>query len=428
MAKVSGSMEFVKEVHGVRECRIPNGLRVLHREDRSAPVVCVMITYHVGSRNEAAGCTGATHILEHLLFKDSKNFNAKNGKGITGHLEWLGANVNASTWFDRTHYYQLLPKEHASEAIALEADRMRGSLFNDADLASEMTVVRNEYERGRNNPFELIDEMMWAQAFIAHPYHYTTIGLKEDIEHSTAATLREFYDTFYWPNNATLIVIGDISNKELEPLVARAFAVLPASPHPIPQMHIKEPKQEGRREFELRSPLGIEIAALGYKIPEGRHADYPALLMLSRIMAGGLSSRLERKLVDKGLAVALNPFITALHDPSLFYIAAQTAPNVDPRKLTDSMRREFASVAKAGVSVREVSRAREQLLAEFAYVRDGVMGESWMLNEALAAGDWTLGYAISERIRRVTPHDIKKVARAYMTDAAETVGILRKKI
>ena len=217
-------LKKIQTKYGVTEYRLANGLRVLYKEEKAAPVVAVCVTFHVGSRNEAAGHTGSTHILEHLLFKDSKNFNKANGKAITGHLDWLGASVNATTWLDRTNYFEFLPDTALEEALALEADRMRDSLFNDDDLASEMTVVRNEYEQGRNNPFELLDEEIMYKTFTKHPYRIPTIGTKEDIEHSTAAKLREFYDTYYWPNNATLSVMGNVPWKEVEKLVLKYFA------------------------------------------------------------------------------------------------------------------------------------------------------------------------------------------------------------
>ncbi len=281
----------VRSAFGVDEYTLANGLRVLHKRDTGAPVLAVCVTFHVGSRNERAGVTGSTHILEHLLFKDSEKFKKENGNSITDYLEWFGALMNATTWLDRTNYFELVPKERLAEALEMEADRLRGSLFNDADLASEMTVVRNEFERSRNNPFELLDEEVMYKAFTKHPYRIPTIGLKEDIEGSTAAKLREFYNVFYWPNNATLSVFGDVTWKEVEREVLKYFGPIPTAPHPIPQLKVHEPKQTAKRSVRVKKAMGVTIAELMYKVPEGRHADFAAVYVLTAIVAGGFASR-----------------------------------------------------------------------------------------------------------------------------------------
>ncbi|MDE1925153.1 MAG: insulinase family protein [Patescibacteria group bacterium] len=417
-------LKKIQTKYGVTEYRLQNGLRVLYKEEKAAPVVAVCITFHVGSRNEAAGHTGSTHILEHLLFKDSKNFNKANGKNIAGHLDWLGAYVNATTWLDRTNYFELLPDTALEEALALEADRMRGSRFTDEDLASEMTVVRNEYERGRNNPFELLDEEIMYKAFSKHPYRIPTIGTKEDIENSTAARLRKFYDIFYWPNNATLSVMGNVSWRQVEKLIVKYFAPIPPSPHPIPRLTIKEPEQTSPRKVLLKKPLGITIASLAYKVPEGRHKDYPTLLMLATVLAGGFSSRLQKALVDRGLASDLSVFCPPLFDPGVATFTAHLADGVSGTAALGVMRKEIAALIKRGVSKDEVAGARERILAQSAYERDGVFTEVRAVSEATAAGDWTLGYRIEDAVKRIKPADIVRVAKKYFIPQKETSGIL----
>ena len=295
---MKSTLRKVQTAYGITEYSLPNGLRVLYKRDTTLPIAAVCVTYHVGSRNEAPGHTGSTHILEHLLFKDSEHYSVANGKSITGYLEWLGALMNATTWLDRTNYFELLPAEKTAEAIAMEADRMRGSLFNDADLASEMTVVRNEYERSRNNPYEFLEEEVMATAFTTHPYRIPTIGTKEDIEHSTALKLREFYNRFYWPNNATLTVFGDISLSELEKLVVKHFGRISHSPHEIEQMTIVETAQALPRACTIEKMAGVSIAALAYKTPYARSEDFVPLYVAATILAGGFSSRMQRALVD----------------------------------------------------------------------------------------------------------------------------------
>ena len=420
----TSKMAKIRSIYGVSEYRLSNGLRVLYKQEKSAPVAAVCVTFHVGSRNEAPGHTGATHILEHLMFKDSKKYNQKNGNSITGYLEWMGALVNATTWLDRTNYFELLPSERLEEALALEADRMRGSLFNDADLASEMTVVRNEYERSRNNPYELLDEELMQVAFTTHPYRIPTIGLKEDIEGSTAAKLREFYDQFYWPNNATLAVFGDVSRDDMERLVLKHFAGIPSSPHSIPQMTTVEPEQTSARSCEIKKAAGVSIGILSYKIPRALDPDFVPLYVLGTILAGGFSSRLQKTLVDRGFASELGLAVPATFDPSLLSLTATAAEGTTPDKLITMMRKEIAKLVKNGVEAAEITRARERILSQMAEERDGIFNEIRTVSESVAAGDWTLGYVFEEKIRTVKRADIDRVAKKYLTTKGETTGIL----
>jgi zinc protease len=362
--------------------------------------------------------------LEHLLFKDSTKFNKQNGREITGYLDWLGAYVNATTWLDRTNYFEALPKEHLKDALELEADRMRGSLFSDADLASEMTVVRNEFERSRNNPFELLEEEVWGKAFTKHPYRIPTIGLKEDIEGSTAAKLREFYDKFYWPNNATLAVFGDVPWSEVEKLVLKYFGPIPSSPHAIPEMTIVEPPQKSPRSVSLKKPFGITVASLGYKIPQATHKDFPAILVLGMILAGGFSSRLQKRLVDTGVASDLSLSLPALRDPGFMGFTAHLSEGVDPKKALTIIQREIQELSSTLPEADEIARAKERLLTQIAYERDGMFIDIRAVSESIAAGDWTLGYRVEALIGRVKPADIERVAKTYLVPSGEVRGIL----
>ncbi len=208
-AQGSTGFSHVKSLGGIDEYRLDsNGLTVLLVPDHSAPVVTFEVTYQVGSRNEVTGTTGATHILEHMMFKGSDAFNDAKGNSIKQMLERVGGQFNASTSFDRTNYFATVGRESLESYIAIEADRMRHLWLHESDRQSEMTVVRNEYERGKNDPENVLLEEVMEAAYVALPYHHPTIGWKSDIEHVPIAKLREFYDTFYWPNNATLTVVG----------------------------------------------------------------------------------------------------------------------------------------------------------------------------------------------------------------------------
>lgn len=417
-------MQKVRRLYGVDEYKLDNGLRVLYKRDRTMPVVAVCVTYHVGSRNEAAGHTGSTHILEHLMFKDSKKFNKKNGKAITGYLDLLGSLNNATTWFDRTNYFEVLPREHAEDAIALEADRMRNALFNGSDLTSEMTVVRNEYEQRLNNPYALLDDEVFATAYVTHPYHIPTIGTKEDIESATVSKLREFYDTFYWPNNATLAVFGDLSRAEMEGLVIKYFGKIPKSPHSIPFLDVIEPAQASPRFCEVKKQAGVSIAQISYKSPAASDADFTAFSIASSILAGSFSARMQKHIVDRGFAADISTSVLPTHDPSLVSFTATVSDGVDPHKLLALMRKDIAALVRDGAQKAEIDRARTRALVQLAHSRDGVFDEVREVSEAVAAGDWALLYQYADTLENTTLSDIDRVARKYFIPRTETSGIL----
>ena len=421
---MKASIKKVRTAYGITEYALSNGLRVLYKRDTSLPIAAVCVTYHVGSRNEAAGHTGATHILEHLLFKDSENFKAADNRSITNHLEWMGALMNATTYLDRTNYFELLPKERLAEALEMEADRMRGSLFNDADLASEMTVVRNEFERSRNNPFEILEEEVLATAFTKHPYRIPTIGIKEDIESSTAAKLREFYDRFYWPNNATLSIFGDVDQDDAESLALKYFAAIPRSPHEIPAMTTVEPPQEKARTCEIEKPTGVSALQLAYKTPSARDPDFLPLYVFATILAGGFSSRLQKKIVDAGHAAELHLSLHPFYDACVASLTAVIGKKSTPMRVLQIMRREIKAALAGGVTKAELDHARERLLSEIADEHDGIFNEIRAVSESIAAGDWTLSYRFEEMLAALKRSDIDRVAQKYFTSKGETAGIL----
>ncbi len=209
LAVLPQGIEHIQTLDGIQEYRLSeNGLRVLLMPNPGLPVATVMVTYKVGARNEVAGTTGATHILEHMMFKGTDRFNSSDGSDYSSEMERIGARSNATTYFDRTNYYATLPSEYVAHTIELEADRMRNLRIREEDLASEMTVVRNEYERGENNPVSTLIKEVYSAAFVAHPYTHPTIGWRSDIESTSPEKLRAFYNAFYWPENAVLTVIG----------------------------------------------------------------------------------------------------------------------------------------------------------------------------------------------------------------------------
>jgi zinc protease len=413
----------VKSLGGIDEFRLDgNGLIVLISQDHSAPVVTFEVTYQVGSRNEVTGTTGATHILEHLMFKGSDAFNDAKGNSIKQYLERVGGQFNASTSFDRTNYFATVGRESLEGYIAIEADRMRHLWLHEADRQSEMTVVRNEYERGKNDPENVLVEEVTAAAYVALPYHHPVIGWKSDIEHVPIARLREFYDTFYWPNNAVVTVVGDIDSGAALTLIKKYYGVYPHSPVPIPGMYTEEPVQTGERRVQLKRPGELGTVIVAHKIPNGRDADQAALDMLDAVLTSGKNARLYKALVDQGLALSAGAGADLHHDLSLHTIFAALTPGTSHDVVEKALWAQITRIKNEGVTAAEVASVKQQYIAEDAYKRDGTAAIASELSEWIGVGDWTLYVTFPQKIQQVTPADVQRVAKQYFTTDQSTTG------
>jgi zinc protease len=399
-----------------------NGLDVLLLEDHSAPVLTFMVTFRVGSRNEVTGTTGATHLLEHLMFKGSRNFNAANGKSFDTMMDRVGGINNATTWLDRTNYYENLPSDRLELAVQLEADRMRGLLLREEDRQPEMTVVRNEFERGENDPADALDKEVTAAAFIAHPYHHPTIGWRSDIEKVSIEKLRQFYDTFYWPNNATVTLIGDFQPAAALALLQKYFGAIPRSPAPIPTLYTEEPPQTGPRRVIVKRPGEVGAVQIAFKAPPALHADHPALEVLAAVFSTGKTSRLYRAMIDTNVAISADASKGFFHDNSLFNLTALLAPGVTHEKAEQALLAEVDKVRSAGVTEEEVQRAVNKLLAATAYQRDGSFAIAGQINECIAVGDWSWYITGPQKLKAVTAADVNRVAKAYLNADQSTTG------
>ena len=414
---------FVKSIDGIDEYRLDsNGLAVLLVSDHSAPVVTFQVTYRVGSRNEVTGTTGATHILEHLMFKGSENFNDPKGNSVKQFLERVGGQFNANTADDRTTYFATVGRESLEGYVAIEADRMRHLWLREADRQSEMTVVRNEYERGKNDPESVLVEEVTAAAYEALPYHHPTIGWKSDIEHLPIAKLHEFYDTFYWPNNATVTVVGDIDPAAALGLIKKYYGVYTRSPQPIPAIYTEEPEQSGPRRVLVKRPGELGTVLIAHKVPNGRDADQPALEMLDAILSSGKNARLYRALVDKGLALNAGAGTDLRRDLSLHTVYAALAPDSTPEQVEEALLEEITKIKTDGVTPAEIARVKQQYIAADAYKRDGTAGVASELNEWIAVGDWTLYVTFPQKVQQVTPADVQRVAKQYLNEDQSTTG------
>lgn len=433
---------FVRAVGGIEEYRHrTNGLTVLLLPESAAPVATFMVTYRVGSRNEGVGLTGATHLLEHLMFKGSARFNRDRGTSVFQVLQRVGGQINATTWYDRTNYYALLPSDHLGLAVEIEADRMRGARVRDEDLASERTVVLNELDRGENEPLRKLLHAVFAAAFFAHPYGHPVIGWRSDVETVTAEGLRHFYDTYYWPQYATASVIGHFDRAAVLDLLEAHFGAIPGGPdasggqrtvddRPPPIAHrpqpaapvTQEPPQQGERRVVIRQPGQLGTVLCAWKAPAGLDADADALDVLVQLLAGGKSTRLFRRLTDRGLATHASAFFPRLRDPGLFTLYAMLAPGVTHRAAEEALREAVAEVVREGVTEAELARARRQVVAEEAFGRDGPMAAASRLNEAIAVGDWTLFPAYRSRIEGVSAEVVQHAAARVFDDDRLTVG------
>lgn len=415
--------EFIETVAGISHYRHQkNGLEVLLLPQNTAPVVTTMITYKVGSRNEVTGNTGATHFLEHMMFKGTHQFNKENGNGIFKVLQSVGAKINATTWLDRTNYYEMLPVSHLELALSIEADRMRNVRLDPNDFESERTVILNEFDRGDNEPFRKLYHLVWSTAYQAHPYHHPTIGWRSDIETFTVDALKKFYDTFYYPNNATLSIIGDIETDSALNLIEKHFGAIEKSPHAFPEVQVREPQQKGERRVLLREAGELGFVMVAFKIPEGSHPDGFALEVLGQILSVGKGSLLYKTLTDKGLTnqVAANPNL--LRDPSLFLSYAVLNPDVSHKKVEDALFKVFKKVQEKGVTEAALQNAKRQLFAQSTFERDGTFAVASELNEAIAMGNWKRYAAYQQHIEQLTPEDIQTVAQKYLNLKTATIG------
>jgi zinc protease len=414
---------YVKSLGGIDEYRLDsNGLQVLLMPEHSAPVVTFMVTYRVGARYEGLGVTGATHLLEHLMFKGTTNRDRAKGNNVDQLLERTGAQYNATTYLDRTNYYETLGSEHLPMVVEMEADRMRNLLLHDDDRKPEMTVVRNEFERGENSPFQALIKEIYGAAFVAHPYHHPTIGYRSEIEHVPIEKLRAFYDTFYWPNNATVTIIGDFKAGEALDLVKKYYGVYPKSPQPIPELYTEEPEQTGPRRVTVKRAGQLGVVAIAYKNPAGLHDDWAVVEILSNILTDGKNSRMYRALTNKGLTTNVIAFNGYFHDPSLSFFFGALAPGSTHEQVEKIMVDEIERLKKDGVTQAEVDAAVAKQLSDMAFQRDGSFAIAGQINEHIAAGDWQNFILIGDKFKKVTPAMVQSMANKYFNTDQSTTG------
>jgi zinc protease len=422
------NVERVDSLAGIIQYRLrSNGMNIYLSPNHAAPVVTFLVVYHVGSRNEAPGNTGSAHLLEHMLFnKSTKNFGKANKKETFQEVLYAaGADAgttNMTTWNDRMTGYSTLPADKLELAMRIESDRISRALILDSERQPEMSVVRNEYDIGENSPYGALEKAIVAAAIVAHPYHWDTIGYRSDIEGVTTEKLREHYHTYFWPDNAEAVLVGDFDTDEALRLFDREFGKLPRSKSPIPKVITVEPPQEGERRVVVKRPGEVGIVQIGYIRPGALDHDFIALDLVQTILSIGVNSKLYQALVETKLATDIDASNYTFRDPFPFMVQATVAPGVTHEKVEATMKKVLADLAANGVTDAELNRAKSQTEVAVVRQRDGTYQFASALGEAVASASWKWFATYLDSMNTVSAADIKRVAAKYFIPDHATVG------
>ncbi|QDU93319.1 M16 family metallopeptidase [Lignipirellula cremea] len=410
----------IQSVEGITEYQWENGLQVLLFPDNSSDKVTVNLTIFTGSRQEGYGEAGMAHLLEHMLFKGTPT-----NVDVPKLLQDRGARFNGTTWLDRTNYYETLPasEDNLEFAIQLEADRMVNSNIKGEDLASEMTVVRNEFEKGENEPRRILSQRIHSAAFDWHNYGKSTIGNRSDIERVPLPKLRAFYRRHYQPDNAMLMIAGNFDRDQALALVDKYFGVLARPDRELDLTYTEEPAQDGERIVKLRRVGDVALVGVGYHTPAGAHEDFAAVRILSHILAMEPGGRLYDELVGTKKASSVSGYTYGLHDPGLMLMTAEVRDPKELDSVREAMLHSIEHIAQDGVTEEEVNRAKAQILKsrEEEVARSDKLAVS--LSDWASQGDWRLYFLYRDRIKDVTPADVKRVAGLYLQENNRTVGL-----
>ena len=426
MQTISSSNAAIQEssfLDRVREATLPNGLKILVLPVTKAPVVTLQVWYRVGSRNEALGRTGMSHLLEHLMFKETDKLGPEEFSKI---IQANGGELNAFTSFDNTTYFETLSNDRLELVVELETDRMMNLKLRPETVEPEKLVVMEERRlRSVDNPWGALYEEAYAAAFRAHPYMWPIIGWMKDIESTTLDDIVGHYRLYYRPNNAVVVIAGNVDPDDAIELVRNHFGSHDAGPVP-PTVTAVEPAQIGERRVVVKKEANLPSILWLHKVPNARHPDAFALEVLATLLSDGDSSRLYRRLVIEQRLVldvsAENPLLSV--DPGLFTIAAQVLPGKDPRKVEQALEREMGELKEKPVGERELAKAKNQIEADFVFAQDSNFYQAMLLARFEFLGDWRgLGQYLPA-IRRVTAEDVQRVAREYLVDDRRTVAVL----
>ena len=411
---------YLTTVEGIKEYKLDNGLQVLLIPDASQSNVVVNIVYHVGSRHEGYGEKGMAHLLEHMLFKSTKNLG-----DIKKMLSEKGGQANGTTWFDRTNYYEIFPAsdESLKWSIEMEADRMINATLLQSDLDKEFSVVRNEFEIGENNPESVLLERIVSTAFLWHNYGNSTIGSKEDIERVKTDRLRLFYEKYYQPDNATLIIGGKFDeNKALE-YIATYFSTSPRPARVLEKTYTVEPAQDGERYVELKRAGDVQLVAAAYHTAAYADKDFAAVDALNEILTADPSGYLYKALVDSQKATSIWGWQPSVRDPSILYLTVTVAKDKSLAEAREIFLAELDKIRERTFTDQDLSRAKAKLLKQLENIRNNTLGMAINLTEIVGAGDYRLGFLYRDAIEQLTLDDLHRVSRKYFLPSNRTWGV-----
>jgi zinc protease len=410
----------VTSVEGITEYALENGLRVLLFPDPSQQTITVNITYLVGSRHEGYGETGMAHLLEHMVFKGTPKHT-----NIPQELTEHGASPNGSTWTDRTNYFETFAAndENLKWALDLESDRMLNSYVAKKDLDSEMTVVRNEYEMGENEPTAILEERVTSTAYLWHNYGKSTIGARSDIEKVPIQNLQAFYHKYYQPDNAILLVAGKFDEAKTLALVSQYFSPIPRPSRQLQATYTDEPTQDGERTVTLRRVGDVQAVCAAYHVPSGSHPDFAAVQVLTSVLGSTPSGRLHKALVETKKASEIIGQSYQFRDPSLAVFGAQVRQEASLDEAREALIKTVEGLTASPATIEEVERAKTNLLKNFELILRTPDRVGLVLSEWMAMGDWRLLFLHRDRLRKVTPEDVQRVATAYLKTSNRTLGL-----
>jgi zinc protease len=410
----------ITSVEGISEYQLDNGLRLLLLPDPSRAKVTVNLTVLVGSRHEGYGETGMAHLLEHMVFKGTPTH-----PQIPRALQEHGAQFNGTTSYDRTNYFETMPASDSNLefGIALEADRLVNSMVKREDLASEMTVVRNEFEMGENSPQSVLRQRMMAAAYEWHNYGKATIGNRSDIERVPIENLRAFYRKYYQPDNALLVVAGRFDEAGALALVQKYFGALPRPKRKLDATYTEEPAQDGERVVILRRVGDTAVVGVVYHISAGPHPDFAAIQVLVNVLTAQPSGRLYKALVESKKAASVSGSAQPLHDPGTLDLMAQVGRGQSVDEVRDILLKLVEGVASQGVTAEEVRRAKQQILNQRELASEDTPQLAVSISNWAAQGDWRLYFLNRDRIEAVTPEQVNALAGTYLQRSNRTVGL-----
>jgi zinc protease len=410
----------VTKVEGITEYVLDNKMRVLLFPDASTENFTLNVTYLVGSRHEGYGETGMAHLLEHMLFKGSP----KHPK-VWEELKAKGAANNASTWYDRTNYFETLPNkgDNLAWALEMEADRMVNSNIAQTELSKEFSVVRNEFEIGESQPAQILSERMWSTAYLWHNYGKSTIGSRADIEKVPAPTLKRFYKKYYRPDNAVLVLAGKFDPAQALKLIDQHFGKIANPKDPLEPTYTQEPVQDGERVVTLRRSGDVQVVGLLYHVTATSDADYAAVEAIGEMLTDEPSGRLYTALVKTGLATSVSANQLVLHDPGVMEISATVANGKSIDVVRDKMIQIVEGFSKSKIADDELARFKAKTKKRFklAFANSGALATA--LSEFIGAGDWRLLFWNRDRIEGLTTGNVQQAGATYFKASNRTLGM-----